>query len=284
MEFQYPSDDEGIKTSALFRRRVGHEIEISDEGEFTDWLLTNDLAVGVHSPGCPCLGAATRPIHIVSDCTASGNEHHVGGVNGVLYGSPAYMTALDAVAAAAKATGSSGNSRVGGHIHVSKNGMSPGEVWLTYRNAVILWDQILVLASGRWSDVRRNQHMMANPQIPTPQGLRTDGGWGHMNIVDPISNLEAITNPGGPGSGTFNNQRGSKPTIEWRVWNTTTSKWRLYMSAGVSGAFMEAAVQRRVAEEGQDLLDHLSGLLTGDQVGLVERQRAIVKGDFSWAA
>lgn len=293
----YPSDDDGVETFVPFRRRVGHEVEIADSGQFQNFLWESGLGTPpisdsyghtrCHRKGCSCPEAQEYAIHTVNDSSASGNEHHIGGCRGVLYGSPAYLEAVDAIALAAKETGSRGSERTGGHIHVSKAGMVPGEIWLALHNAHVLWPQIMELAGGQWSAVRSNGDMRADEwDLPEAKGRATPGSYYSRIIDKPLQNLDDIIDdwPYCVGHYVFMIGRGGKDTVEWRLWNTMVSKWRLLMAGGVSAALMEAASERRIAEEGQDLLDHLDGLFTPDLTLLVQRQRAIMRGDTSWAA
>lgn len=296
----YPRTDEGVPTTANFRRRVGHEVEIEDNLEFQNWLWDNGLGTprregydptqptvwhglyssptnsAAHDKHCDCDDADRYPIHTVDDTSASGNENLVGGNRGVLYGSPAYMEAIEVIATAARETGSRGGPETGGHIHVSKAGMSQGEIWLALRNAKVLWDQVLELAGGQFSEVRTNMHIHRE--------FRFD-----VDAFDPRRPEAAyigrsVGGTGFGGNSVFIIGRDGKDTVEWRIWNALLSKWRLFMAAGVSAAFHEAAVAHRIAEPGQDLIEHLDPFLADDLKALIARQRAVVQGDTSWAA
>lgn len=295
MTILYPESDEGIETTAPFRRRVGHEVEIDDDHTFMHYLWDSgigtpgrpnyyDEGTHPHPKGCDCDDARLYLLHTTDDCSAPGHEHLIGGPDGVLYGSPTYMDAIAAVAEVAEATGSTGSSSTGGHIHVSKKGMEMSHVFRTLRNAAILWDQLLDLAAGRWDEVRDNQHMHAkNFHI---QKLQPSTSWQNGGrTLDPIDcDADDVENIGYIQGAPFIIGRDGKDTVEWRIWNTMTSRWRLYTTAGVAAAMMEAGLERREAEHGQDLLDFLDGLVTPDLIALVERQRAILSGDMSWAA
>ena len=353
----YPDTDEGVPTTAPFRRRVGHEVEINncghngdrafveylwDQGYGTPRLQGYGYGNGLHGYHCRCRHANNYPIHTTYDGTAPGGEHIVGGTKGVLFGSPAYMEAIGIIAEAADATGGQGTNGTGGHIHVSMQGVGKVKAVNLWRNLGVLWGQLRELASGPWDEVRSNGNMhppqpgddlaritIANPVTPPPMPPRPSMGlW--VEDPGPISadrtrSGRLVSNPNyerdyavwsewhstygrnphqlqvGPWdcepraaleirstSNAFRFQATSRmpKTIEFRVWNTTVSRWRLYMGAGVSAALVEAAAQNRnLAQDADtDLLDHLDGLLTADLVALVERQRAILRGDFSMAA
>ena len=295
MTIIYPESDDGIETTAPFRRRVGHEVEIDDDHTFMHYLWESGIGTPAkedyygndvpHPKGCDCEDARLYLLHTTDDCSAPGHEHLIGGPDGVLYGSPTYMEAIAAVADAAEATGSTGSTRTGGHIHVSKDGMEISHVFRTLRNAAILWDQLLALAAGRWDEVRDNQHMRAKQfhiqkLRPTTRDHR---GW--VCDLDPVTcDADEVQEIAYINGAPFIIGRDGKDTVEWRLWNTMTSRWRLYTTAGVAAAMMEAGLEGREAERGQDLLDFLDGLVTPDLIALVERQRAILSGDMSWAA
>lgn len=350
----YPDTDEGVPTTAPFRRRVGHEVEINNCGPrsdraFVDYLwergygtprLLHGYGNGLHGYHCRCVKAQQFAIHTTYDGTAPGGEHIIGGKKGVLFGSPAYMEAIGIIAEAADVTGGQGTNGTGGHIHVSMQGVGKAKAIHLFRNLTVLWGQILELASGPWDEVRRNGNMtppdhgqdLVRVTIPNPRrdeipecppypqaevrNLNYDG-WGnsrwernpnyqqeydayvqwrntygndpHSIFVGPwecnppsaAQGIQSLSN-----AFRFRATSRMPKTIEFRVWNTTVSRWRLYMGAGVSAALVEAAAQgRNLPQEGDtDLLDHLDGLLTADLVALVERQRAILRGDFSMAA
>jgi len=308
----YPRNDDGVTTTARFRRRVGHEIEIADDGEFARalwdlgagtprfdaedregywwceedncWYDDNDNPVdvfGLHSYQCDCDMADQYLVHTTSDCTAPGGEHIIGGLSGVLYGSPIYMEALDAVAQAAKTSGSHGANNTGGHIHVSTEDARPGDLLVLCRNVLNLWSQLETLAEGAFDGgVRSNDCMngvftASAVNYDAEYDPDTDDLWN----VDPDKVHEVHTS-----SSAIRVSSGARETVEFRLWNTMVSKWRLYMAAGVSAALVEAAIARRETTPSMDLLDHLDGLLTPDVVMLVERQRAINRGDVALAA
>lgn len=297
MTIIYPDHDGGIETTAPFRRRVGHEVEIDDDHTFMRYLWDSGLGTPAiedyygndspHPKGCDCDDAREYLLHTTDDCSAPGHEHLIGGPDGVLYASPTYMEAIAAVAEVAEITGSTGSNRTGGHIHVSKEGMEISDVFRTLRNAATLWDQLLALAAGPWDEVRDNQHMRAKSfhvQKLQPKG-ESYGSWGERVRLDPEDcNPEDVQEIDYIQGAPFIVGRDGKDTVEWRIWNTMTSKWRLYTTAGVAAAMMEAGLEGREAEHGQDLLDFLDGLVTPDLIALVERQRAILSGDMSWAA
>lgn len=296
MTIIYPDSDDGIETTAPFRRRVGHEVEIDDDHTFMHYLWEHGLGTPPqpnyygegehpHPKGCSCDDARLYLLHTTDDCSAPGHEHLIGGPDGVLYASPTYMEAIAAVAFVAEETGSTGSNRTGGHIHVSKDGMEMSHVFRTLRNAALLWDQLLELAAGRWDEVRDNTHMRAkgfHVQMLQPSSYDSHG---YSRTLDPVDcDADDVTNLSYIRGAPFIIGRDGKDTVEWRIWNTMTSKWRLYTTAGVAAAMMEAGLEGREAEQGQDLLDFLDGLVTPDLIALVERQRAILSGDLSWAA
>lgn len=353
----YPAIDDGVPTTAPFRRRVGHEVEISssslpddpyafarylwDNGYGTPALNNGSYTRGLHGYHCRCDAANKFAVHTTYDGTAGGGEHIIGGTKGVLFGSPAYMEAIGIVAEAAAATGGRGENGTGGHIHVSTKGLGKVKTVHLFRNLSVLWGQILELASGSWDEVRSNGNMnppspgadligvhapnpareSIPPQPPYPERF-TDriifdrGGYSRRernpnfeaqyvawnqwqrNYGQYLTNRQIEQSPWECSPRNVTHIRsnsnafrfaynGRMPnTIEFRVWNTTVSRWRLYMGAGVSAALVEAAVQNRNLGQDSttDLLDYLGGLLTADLVALVERQRAILRGDFSMAA
>lgn len=328
----YPTlaEDASIEVTAPYKRRVGHEVEIEDYGQFCEAARRLGLGTptrdgqsanihracdcydcreadegdewteGLHPYRCRCDLAQEFPIHTTYDDTAEGGEHIIGGTKGVLFASPAYMEAIDAVAKVAAESGSGGSSETGGHIHVSANGLTfPRSVKL-FRNLTVVWNELSELAQGPWDEVRCNGCMeppdtanypLANISRSAPGQYRY-GSYGEPPLdLWSDADVEAAQGLQVPNSAfRFHRSRTARtpdrPTIEFRLWNTTTSKWRLYMSAGVSSALVEAAVRgRELARDGSgSILEHLDGLLAPDVVALVQRQQAIVRGDVARAA
>lgn len=309
MAFRYPSArfDPITRVTVPYRRRVGHEVEISRGGSSfmrlgqergylapsrtrrTDrsmsYFYERDHATGLHGYHCRCTAAQRYPIHPTYDATAAGGEHIIGGRNGVLFSSPAYMKAISALAELCRDAPAYGSGSTGGHTHVSTKGLTMGKALALFRNLEVVWDEFRLLAQGPWDELRSNPCMRAPSRGPLVDV------WGFdLELLDlwdcrpgEVRELEVPNN-------AFryrkrHNGRNRK-TIEFRIWNTATSKWRLYLAGGVSSALVEAAVQGRTLERDSNvsLVEHLDGLLTPDLVALVDRQKAVMRGDMSFAA
>lgn len=343
----YPRDDEGVTTTAPYRRRVGQEIELAHNPEtndtqgFTLYLWENDLGTppaggvvpspwpleGLHPAHCICDDAHRWPVHTTRE--TPGGEHVIGGPEGVLFASPAYMDAITAVAEAAAESGIRGDQSTGGHTHVSVADFDMEQALRLGRNLTAIWHRVRPICTGMFDETRNQGY--SQPQFQVTLGNPDDGGprpefasgcctncdqqgyrWStehnqaiyrdrnypastndlwdpridELGIIDIQSSTTTFRYRVNTTAGAARMGDGRKPTIEFRVWNTMVSKWRLYMAAGISSALVEAAAQGREApQDGMiSLEEHLEGLLTDDVLALMERQRAIVKGDLTWAA
>lgn len=297
------------RVTVPYRRRVGHEVELSRGGKTFmrlgaergflppipqedpnryrySWEESDDFARGLHGYRCRCRQAQRYPIHPTYDATASSGEHIIGGRSGVLFASTAYMKAIAALAELCRDAPAYGSGGTGGHTHVSTKGLTMANALTLFRNLEVVWAELRVLAQGPWDELRSNGCMSA------PLTGKLTNIWTNdhelVSVWDArpseVWKLEAA-NSAFRYSKTAGSRKPRK-TVEFRIWNTSTSKWRLYLAGGVSSALVEAAVQGRALPQGskQTIVEHLDGLLTPDLVALVERQKAILRGDMSFAA
>ena len=336
----YPRSDKGVKTSAPYRRKVGQECELSGGAAFSIYAWEHGLGTPprggriptpgqwgsyggefLHGAHCTCDQGYQYPIHTTAETT--GGEHVIGSPTGVLFASDAYMGAIAAVAECHKGSDNqTGGQGHGGHTHVMTSDLTTEQMVVFVRNLTVIWPHVEQIATGQWSQTRREGYKQIGFRLTVPQATVEDPlifrcgvaegcvhgcdrvrrsavyGRGTPFTTDPFevdpsdvtsicSNTNAFRmNHAGRDLGAGRRSGNTRATTEFRIWNTQTSRWRLYMAAGVSSALVEAAFQGRALEQGDTctLEEHLDGLLTEDLKLLMARQRAIVKGDMSWAA
>lgn len=260
----YPAVDDDVTTDAPYRRRVGHEIELSGSATFRDKLY--DLGVssppvasryrGFHNPGCQCDEADDFPIHPLYDSSSSGGEYTIGGKRGVLYGSDPYYEAIDLLCGLVNEDNSGVyvDLRVGSHIHVSNVGVDGTDTHnLMHDNYERVQDDILLLARCEFDQWRSNGHVQS--RLPRATDTRWD-------------------NPSRRSGGTvISDSRRGRPTYEFRVWNATVTPQTLHTNAAVSIALVETAIAG-IRAESPSLLDLVGDHVPGACAEDVERRLA----------
>jgi hypothetical protein len=271
----YPRDPFSVDTTAPYKRTIGIEVEISSGGELVNWLFDRGYAPDstLHQYHCGC-SADEYPIHPTEDTTAGGGEYLIGGSRGVLYGSAPMMETLSIMERGMYECRAEADSSVGMHVHVGVSDMTQTQKITLLRNYLAYQDDFLRLAAGPSRKVRNN-----GCTIPWLHSRR----WVNQTYNDKTfwdaeaDEIRAVVSDRGqhlPGRPTLNFHGKGGATVEFRVWNTVRTKWRMMLAAGVSSALVEASAQERHAKPNSNVSfqDFLGDLLTSDLLALVERQ------------
>lgn len=263
---------ETTPTVMPFTRTVGHECEYASGSDLASWLFARGHTADdrLHGYQCRCSTANRFAIHSTQDGTAPGGEYLIGGSYGVVFGSEPYIKAVRILAEGVAAVRNEISEGVGMHTHVGTSDLNQGDKVTLLRNYLVYQDQILLLAAGSFREVRNNGCTTARLE-PSSFERACATGRSDFYRVDPDALAPVVYLPSRP---TLNFQ-GRNPTVEFRVWNSARSAWRMVLAGAVSAAMVEAAKQRRYAnfDSPGDLTDFLRGLLTPDVVVLIDRQR-----------
>lgn len=267
MSFYPPAHDDALVINLPFKRTVGHECEYASGAELAGWLFSRQYAPSerLHGYQCRCDERDDFPIHPTSDGTAAGGEYIIGGGSGVLFGSQTYIEAVRILAEGVAECRNEISEGVGMHTHVGTSDLNTGDKITLLRNYLVYQDQLLILAAGAFREVRNNGCTAATLNAGH---YATTASWWTTNPDQLRVQL--------PGRPTLNfGEGGSRHTVEFRVWNSARSAWRMVLAAAISAAMVQAAKERRYAnnENPGDLTHFLSGLLTPDTLTLVDRQR-----------
>lgn len=266
----YPPDPFAADTTAPYKRTIGHEVEYSAGSILAQKLhelgLTDDD--GLHNYQCGC-GTRT-PIHSTEDSTARGGEYLIGGPNGVLFASDYYIEVIKAFSAAAIEVRCATGERVGMHTHVGTADLGLVQKRLLLRNYLALQDDLLDLASSHMREVRSNG--CTAPRLPTSHYIRSDADW-TRDIHEIDWHL--------PGRPTLNfGDYPNRHTVEFRVWNSTRSAWRMYLAGGISSALVQASADGHVAGKPGDvsIAEFLHDYMTPELAVMVHRQKTYKDG------
>lgn len=278
-------------TIAPYKRTVGLEIEVSSGATAASWLHSRGYAPSnrLHDYQCSCRESIDYPVHPTSDCTAPGGEYLIGGPKGVLYGSPRFFKATSIAEQALLAARAETSDSVGMHTHVGMDGLEVSQRRILLRNYLAMQEEFQWLAAGAAGAVRNNGCTSSRINMDRLKIQRWDNYTTSSERMDRAEWDEFwASHPRDwavnqfPARPTFNFQTGSKGTVEFRIWNSTTVQWRMVLAAGVSSAFVEAAKQERVAPPPEweshkaavTMEEFLYDFVTADLIGLMMRQRA----------
>lgn len=260
---EYPPDPFSVRTDAPYKRTLGHEVEYESGIEIVGVLYDKGLcdSNSIHSYHCSC--GTRHAIHCTEDGTAPGGEHVIGGPNGVVFGSQLYLDIITAFSDIAIDVGCGVSHDVGMHTHVGISDLTHVQRCNLLRNYLALQNDIVNLASMADAEVRNNGNTTA--RISERSYIQDRSDW-----TKDIFALEHWALPSRP---TLNFHTG-RPTVEFRVWNSTKSAWRMYLAGGVSTALTQASFDGHVAGAPGDvsLFDFLYDYMTPDLRVLVQRQ------------
>jgi hypothetical protein len=269
---EYPPDPFSVDTEAPYKRTLGHEVEYDSGVEIVGNLYAKGLcdSTSIHGYHCGC--GSSWAIHCTEDGTAPGGEHVIGGPNGVVFGSQLYLDIITAFSDAAIEVGCGVSDDVGMHTHVGISDLTNAQRCNLLRNYLALQDDIVNLASMADAEVRSNGN--TSPRVNENHYIQDRSDW-----TKDIFALEHWALPGRP---TLNFHTG-RPTVEFRVWNSTKSAWRMYLAGGVSTALVQASFDGHVAGAPGDvsLFDFLYDYMTADLRVLVQRQMQFKQETFA---
>ncbi len=268
------------RTVAPYSRTCGHEVEYSSGAEVARILQesgngTPSNRLGqLHGYACGCADRDNYPIHTTSDSTARGGEYLIGGSRGVLFGSDAYMKATKILSEAAIEIGCGTDTSVGMHTHVGvtdpdgTNRLSTGQMINILRIYVRYLNEIRMLAAGHMDEPRDNGcttgNFDLNQYLSYRAGVDVNTFW---NADENSLSVQL------PCEGHFRFQT-EHNTIEFRVWNSTKTQWRMVLAGAVSSALVEAGKENRRAhpDTPATFTEFMKGLFTPDILVLIERQ------------
>lgn len=166
------------------------------------------------------------------DCTADGEF-----ISRILTYGDDGDRAIGQLAAALKSARAVHSNGQGLHVHVDTSDMTPTtwvyfwRLWFRYQ------DEVGMLASGSYNDVRSyNQEVRFSQVVGTHEPGVTPDFW----TADPVLVAPRIGQP--YDRATWVNPRTGHGTAEFRLWNATRVEWRIHLAAGVSTALIRAAL------------------------------------------
>lgn len=290
MTYFYGSNPLDDDTIAPYKRTVGLELEFDSGAEVVDWFHENGHcgSDSLHDYQCRCDDAFVYPIHPTSDTTAGGGEYIIGGLNGVLYGSPNFYEATRIASEGFQEYHTGCSSRVGMHTHVGIDDLGDVKRRLLVRNYCAFQEDFQVFAAASFRKVRSNGCTsprlnltgLVNGWWEVESYRAADFEWSTTAWDEVWEKSPEELSFNLPSRPTFDVRR---TTVEFRIWNSTRLQWRMILAAGLSSAFVEAASREKVAPPPDynthaapmPLEDFLGDLLTPDIIGLMSRQRRI---------